>query len=110
MFCRAPRRRGGRRFTARRSAAAEVPIEVDRLGALLEAEDQAEIGRLAAVERDRLLDMVGDAAALGILRNFDGDAEGLLADDRLVGADEADEIGERHRVAVARRAALGGDD
>src|SRR5436190_22919424 len=40
------------------SAAAEVFVEVDDFGALLKAEQNVEVGALAAIERDRLLDVV----------------------------------------------------
>ena len=52
------------------SAAAEVFVEVDDFGALLKAEENVEVGTLAAVERDRFLDVIGDAGAfLGALEN-----------------------------------------
>src|SRR5689334_20185344 len=67
-----PERRGriGALWPRRKSASAEVFVEVDDLGALLKAEQDVEVGALAAVERDRFLNVVGDPGAfLGALED-----------------------------------------
>ena len=69
------------RGQAVRSAAAVVLVEVDDLGALLEAEDDIEVGRLAAVERDGFFDMVGDPGAFLAAIENDTDRKWALADD-----------------------------
>src|SRR3984893_6219222 len=93
-----------------RSPPAKALVEVDHLGALLKADDDVEIGALTAAERDRFLDVIGDAGALS--RSVEDDAywKRLLAEDRLIGAGDRDEILEIHRIALRRRAALGNDD
>src|SRR6266851_5216785 len=85
-------------------------VEVDHLRALLEADNDAEIGALAAAERDRLLDVIGDARTL--LRRVKDDAyrERPLAEDRLIGAGDGDEILEIHRIGLRGRAAFADDD
>ena len=72
-------------------AAAEMPVEVDHFGTLLKAQHDVEFARPAA-ERDGLFDMVGDAGPALISRNIDVDRQGALAEDRLVGASDRDEI------------------
>src|ERR1700681_180355 len=68
---------------APRSAAAEMLVEVDDLGALLKSDEDVEIGPFSALERDRLLDVVADAGAfLGALES-DADRKLLLAEDCL---------------------------
>src|SRR5437016_11873933 len=73
-----------------RSATAELLVEVDDLRALLKADDDVEIGALAAAERDGFLDVIGDAGAPS--RSVKGDAyrKRLLAEDRLIGAGDGD--------------------
>jgi hypothetical protein len=85
------------------SATAKMLVEVDDLGGLLEAEIDGEIGSFAAIERDRFLDMVGDAGAL--LRRVEDDAhrERLLAENRLIAAGHRHEIIEIDDVALRGR-------
>src|SRR6267378_2334643 len=93
-----------------RSASAELLVEVDHFGTLLEADEDVEIGALAAAEGDRFLDVIGDAGAF--LRRVEDDAyrKRLLAEDRLIGAGDGDEILEVRRIGLRSRAALGDDD
>src|SRR5947208_14480689 len=85
-------------------------VEVDDFGALLKAEESVEVGALAAVERDRFLDVIGDAGAfLGALEN-DADREWPLADYRLIGSRDGDEIWKIHDVSLRRRTAFADDD
>src|SRR5215468_3991362 len=93
-----------------RSATAEVLVEVDHLRALLEADNDAEIGPIVAAERDRLLDVVRDAGAL--LRRIEDNAyrKRPFAQDRLIGAGDGDEILEVYRISLRRRAAFADDD
>src|SRR5436309_844310 len=81
-----------RRGPPAESTSAEVAVEVDDFGVLLKAEHDAEIAGSAAAERDRFLDMIGDAGALGVGGDRDADREGPLAEDRLVGAGHRDKI------------------
>src|SRR6202011_4695811 len=94
----------------RKSAAAEVFIEVDDLGGLLKAEQNVEVGAFAAVEWDRFLDVVGDTGAfLSALEN-NADRERPLTDDRLIGSGYRDEIREVHDVSLRGRTAFPDDD
>src|SRR5438067_455545 len=96
----------GLRCSSWPSAAAEVFVEVDDFGALLKAEQDVEVGAFAAVEGDGFLDVVGDAGAfLGALEN-DADREWPLADYRLVGSGDGDEIREVHDISLCRRTAF----
>jgi hypothetical protein len=85
-------------------------VEVDDLRTLLEAEIDGEIGSLATAERDRLLDMIGDARPL--LRRVEDDAHGrrCLAENRLIGTRHRDEIVEVYDVTLRRGAAFDADD
>src|SRR6266851_7773176 len=85
-------------------------IEVDHLRALLEADNDAEIGALAAAERDRLLDVIGDARTL--LRRVKDDAyrKRPFAEDRLIGAGDGYEILEVDRIGLRGRSAFADDD
>src|SRR5690348_16320907 len=84
-------------------------VKVDDLGVLLKPEHDIEVGRLATVERDGFLDVVGDAGTLlGTLEN-DAHREGTLADYRLIGAGDGDEIRELHDVSLRRRTAFADD-
>src|SRR3984893_12444236 len=93
-----------------RSPPAKALVEVDHLGALLKADDDVEIRALAAAERDRFLDVIGDAGALSRSVEDDPYRKRLFAEDRLIGAGDGDEILEVHRIGLRRRAALGNDD
>src|SRR5207245_57099 len=92
------------------SATAEMLVEVDHLRALLEADNNAEIGALAAAERDRFFDVIGDARTL--LRRVKGDAYGErpLAEDRLIGAGHGYEILKVDRIGFRGRAAFADHD
>src|SRR6266446_3598996 len=93
-----------------RSAPAELLVEVDHFRALLKADDDVEIGALAAAERDRFLDVIGDAGALPRSVEDDAYRKRPLAEDRLIGAGDGNEILEVHRIDLGGRAALGDDD
>ena len=100
----------GARGRRRKSAAAEVFVEVDDLGGLLKAEQNVEVGAFAAVEWDRFLDVVGDTGAfLGALEN-NTDRERPLTDDRLIGSGYRDEIREVHDVSLRGRTAFPDND
>src|SRR6266536_2746545 len=93
-----------------RSPSAEFFVEVDDLRALLKADDDVEAGALAAAERDRFLDVIGDAGTPPRSVEDDPYRKRPLAEDRLIGAGDGDEILEVRRIGLSRRAPLGDDD
>jgi hypothetical protein len=90
--------------------AAETLVEIDHLRALLEPDEDAEIRGLAAAERDRLLDVIGDAGALLRRVKRDPYRERLLAEDRLIGAGHRHEILKVHGIGLPGRAAFANDN
>src|SRR5215472_906274 len=91
-------------------AAAKTLVEIDDLGALLKPEIEGQIGSLAAAERYRLLDVVGDAGALPRRVEDDAYRELPFAEDRLIGAGCRHEILEVYRIALCRRATFTNHD
>src|SRR5438270_4077926 len=71
-----------------------MTIELYRFGPLLESQDDIDVARPAAAERNGFLDMVANGGALGAPRNIDMDREEPLAEDRLIGPGHRDEIPE----------------
>src|SRR5436190_599491 len=88
------------------STAAEMLVKVHDLGALLKAEQDVEVGAPAAAERNGLLDMVRNTgASLGALEK-DAHREWPLADYRLIGSGDSDEIGKIYDISLRCRASF----
>src|SRR5438874_13718456 len=84
-----------------RSPPAELLVEVDDLRALLKADDDVEIGALATAERDRLLDVIGDAGASARSVESNPDRKRALAENRLIGPGDGNEVLEVDRIGLS---------
>lgn len=91
-------------------AAAEVLIKLDRLRAFLETKGKIEVRERSTAGRKGDLDVIADAAALGLVGHRDMHRKRLLAENRLVGASQRNEVVEVDIVATRRGSALGDDD
>src|SRR5690348_8945900 len=77
-------------------------VEVDDFGVLLKTQQDIEIRPFAPVERDGLLDVIGDAGAfLGAVEN-DADRERPFADYRLIGSGDSDEVWKIYDLSLGR--------
>src|ERR1700739_3958017 len=85
-------------------------VEVDGLWRLLEADDDVEVARRPAAERDRLLDMIGNPSAFRSRRERNLHWEGAFAQDRLVRTGHRDKVLQCDGIGLRRRAVLANDD
>src|SRR3977135_1304081 len=79
-----------------------MTIELDRFGPLLESQDDIDVARPAAAERDGFLDMVADGGALGAPRNIAMNGEPPRAAARCLGPVPREKIPEGEGAGAAR--------